>query len=144
MYSLPVPLDTSSKHQTAFNLPPQPNYKASLPVPSPTRSFWSTDPTTSPSPSEGSEGLLTEDADICIIGSGITGCSAAYHLAKTFKHHNIAHTDGRPITVAILEARDFCTPPSFTTICLLIYKIYSLSQALAQQVALCELLTAEL
>lgn len=109
MSTLPVPLDTFSKHQAAFSTPPQPNYKAPLPVPSPTKSFWSTDPTASPSPSEGSGGILSEDADICIIGSGITGCSAAYHLAKTFKHHNITHSDDRPITVVMLEARDFCS-----------------------------------
>jgi glycine/D-amino acid oxidase-like deaminating enzyme len=51
---------------------------------------------------------LTEDADICIIGSGITGVSAAYHLAKQLEP-KIAGNDVNLVRkVVILEARDFC------------------------------------
>jgi len=47
---------------------------ANLPVPNPTKSFWlDSAPDANPLATEGSEGALTLDADICIIGSGITG-----------------------------------------------------------------------
>lgn len=49
---------------------------AGLPIKNPTRSFWtSSAPDANPLATEGSEGPLTRDADICIIGSGITGKS---------------------------------------------------------------------
>lgn len=70
-----------------------------LPVPNPTRSFWIDSPHANPLAKEGSSGPLTEDADICIIGAGITGVSSAYHLAQNL---------GTGKTVVILEARDFC------------------------------------
>ncbi|KAJ7574549.1 FAD dependent oxidoreductase-domain-containing protein [Mycena floridula] len=75
----------------------------SLPVQHPTSSFWTDSPGANPLATEGSTGPLTEDADICIIGSGITGISAAYHLAKAFADAN------RPLKITILEARDFCS-----------------------------------
>jgi hypothetical protein len=47
---------------------------ANLPVPNPTKSFWiDWTPDTNIFAREGSEGTLTPDADICIIGSGVTG-----------------------------------------------------------------------
>ncbi|KAJ7593915.1 FAD dependent oxidoreductase-domain-containing protein [Mycena floridula] len=78
---------------------------ASLPVPNPTASFWLDSPGASPLATEGSTGPLTKDADICIIGSGITGVSAAYHLAKLFAND----TSRPPIKATILEARNFCS-----------------------------------
>lgn len=48
---------------------------------------------------EGSDGPLINDADLCIIGSGITGISAAYHISKMSE---------KPMKLVILEARDFC------------------------------------
>ncbi|KAG6851625.1 hypothetical protein H0H87_000225, partial [Tephrocybe sp. NHM501043] len=53
---------------------------------------------------EGSEDDLTADADVCIIGAGITGVSSAYHLAKS-----LIEKEGKGLKVAILEARDFCS-----------------------------------
>ena len=53
---------------------------------------------------EGSEGMLTSGADVCIVGAGITGVSAAYHLARL----RGASGDTEPLSVVILEARDFC------------------------------------
>ena len=70
--------------------------------------FRSTDPNILPSPKHGSEGLLTDDADICIIGSGITGTSTAYHLAKAFSKGGIVEDLDRPVKAIILEAREFC------------------------------------
>ena len=52
---------------------------AALPSPNPTRSFWVNSSLDANSfAREGTSGLLTTDADMCIIGSGITGVSMAY------------------------------------------------------------------
>jgi hypothetical protein len=80
---------------------------ASLPVPNPTRSFWIDSPGANPLAAEGSEGPFTDDADVCIIGSGITGVSAAYHLSLAVERGDIPKGD-KPLRVRILEARDFC------------------------------------
>jgi glycine/D-amino acid oxidase-like deaminating enzyme len=53
----------------------------------------------------GSSGSLTTDADICIIGSGITGVSVAYHLSKLLGSDA---TLQRAMNIVVLEARDFC------------------------------------
>ncbi|KAH8825314.1 FAD dependent oxidoreductase [Flagelloscypha sp. PMI_526] len=67
-----------------------------LPVENPTRSFWlDSSPDLNPLAEVGSQGVLPTDADVCIIGSGITGVSTAYHLNGQVK-------------VVILEARKFC------------------------------------
>lgn len=71
-----------------------------LPVPNPTHSFWIDSPQANPLAKEGSSGPLTRDADVCIIGAGITGVSSAYHLARNL---------GTGKMVVILEARDFCS-----------------------------------
>jgi Glycine/D-amino acid oxidases (deaminating) len=80
---------------------------ANLPVPNPTRSFWIDTPGANPLAKEGSEGPLTDDASICIIGSGITGISTAYHLSKSLAATN-SNSTSRPIKAVVLEARDFC------------------------------------
>lgn len=100
-------------HQAAFQLlqigvsqkPP------SLPVLNPTKSFWthgSRD--ANPLARAGSEDALTDDADVCIVGSGITGVSAAYHLAKALEKESAREA---PLKAVILEARDFCACASF-------------------------------
>ncbi|KAF5362597.1 hypothetical protein D9758_009584 [Tetrapyrgos nigripes] len=76
----------------------------SLPVANPTNSFW-LDSTPSGMAKEGSTGVLTKDADICIIGSGITGVSVAYHISKILQEKRSA----KPLTATILESRDFCS-----------------------------------
>ena len=74
---------------------------AALPSPNPTRSFWVNSSLDANSfAREGTSGLLTTDADVCIIGSGITGVSVAYHLSQTVE------TSLGPLRVVILEARD--------------------------------------
>lgn len=78
--------------------------ETTLPVSNPTTSFWLV-PGANPLAAEGSTGPLTTDADVCIIGSGITGLSAAYHLAKTLGDTAAA----TPLKVVIVEARDFCS-----------------------------------
>ncbi|KNZ78587.1 hypothetical protein J132_11157 [Termitomyces sp. J132] len=90
--------------QAVFNLPaPKFDSYSGLPVVNSTRSFWIDTPGANPLAKEGSDGELSVDADVCIIGSGITGVSAAYHLAKGLDAR------GRgPSKTVILEARDFC------------------------------------
>ncbi|KAL4063858.1 FAD dependent oxidoreductase [Scleroderma citrinum] len=78
---------------------------ASLPSTNPTLSLWLS-PDANPLAREGSEGPLTSDADICIIGSGLTGVGVAYHLSEAIESR--ALVPGSPLRVVILEARDFC------------------------------------
>ncbi|KAG6840777.1 hypothetical protein C0991_004502, partial [Blastosporella zonata] len=68
--------------EAIFDLP-APQQSSGLPVPNSTHSFWINTPGANPLAKEGSEDDLLSDADVCIIGSGITGVSAAYHLAKS-------------------------------------------------------------
>ncbi|RPD57281.1 FAD dependent oxidoreductase [Lentinus tigrinus ALCF2SS1-6] len=80
-----------------------------LPVPNSTQSFW-LDPEANPLAKAGSTGPLTSDVDICIIGSGITGVSAAYHLTRLLAERGAVSEvpNAQPLKIVILEARDFC------------------------------------
>ncbi|KAJ7694587.1 FAD dependent oxidoreductase [Mycena rosella] len=106
--SAAIPLGQFAASQQAFDANPG-NRPSSLPVPNPTRSFWIDTPHANPLAAEGSEGPFTDDADVCIIGSGITGVSAAYHLATAVERGDIPTTADKPLRVLILEARDFCS-----------------------------------
>jgi len=78
----------------------------SFPVSNATRSFWLDGaPGVNPLARAGSAGPLTADADICVIGSGITGVSVAYHISKLFENNA---TSKGALSVVVLEARDFC------------------------------------
>ncbi|KJA16039.1 hypothetical protein HYPSUDRAFT_47784 [Hypholoma sublateritium FD-334 SS-4] len=79
--------------------PLQSIFGASLPMDNPTKSFWLNTEAANPLAEVGSTGELTQDADVCIIGSGITGVSAAWHLSNGSE---------KP-SVVILEAREFCS-----------------------------------
>lgn len=105
--SLPVPLNAHAAQQAVLeDAATTCSSRKAFPVPNPTVSFWQRDLNITPGPDFGSEGALTMDVDICIIGSGVTGVSAAYHLAKVFAKENDL---SRPIRAVILEARDFCS-----------------------------------
>ncbi|KAH6902643.1 FAD dependent oxidoreductase-domain-containing protein [Coprinopsis sp. MPI-PUGE-AT-0042] len=96
--------DVTSPSSLLNNRPlpdPQP---VSLPVSKPTKSFWVDSPGANPLAREGSEGDLTNEADVCIIGSGITGVSAAWHLAGM-----LGGGEGVERRVVVLEARGFCS-----------------------------------
>jgi hypothetical protein len=112
--TLSVPLPSDSDSQTVFTAAgPKP---ADLPHPDPTHSFWTHSPGANPLAGEGSTGALTDEADVCIIGSGITGVSAAYHLANAVQQGSFPIPDGETkLRAVILEARDFCKSfhPSF-------------------------------
>ena len=87
---------------------------APLPVSGPTVPFWSARGLEdNPLAKEGSEGTLTSDADICIIGTGTTGVSAAYHVARSVAERPL---DGAPAKVVLLEARDFCMLPTYSAL----------------------------
>jgi FAD dependent oxidoreductase len=124
MSALSVPVLQWQASQHFFKQPSSDTPAAPLPVPNPTKSFWLNNPGANPLAKEGSDGLLTTDADICIIGSGITGVSTAYHLAQ-----NLNQID-RPTQVVILEARDFCSlsfsPSSFSALTWMITQVLAL------------------
>ncbi|KIJ21232.1 hypothetical protein PAXINDRAFT_7005 [Paxillus involutus ATCC 200175] len=101
MAALPVPSNEWKNHERVFSA--SSHKPAGLPSTNPTHSFWThSSPDANPLAREGSEGPLTADADICIVGSGITGVGVAYHLCGA------ASTES-PLKVVILEARDFCS-----------------------------------
>jgi hypothetical protein len=100
---------------------------SSLPVDNPTKPFWQypgltrdypvdteNDPdgnkAANPLSHEGSGGseTLTNDADLVIIGSGITGVTVAYELSKKIREDESWKSKGTKFRVVIVEARDFC------------------------------------
>ncbi|KAG8848522.1 hypothetical protein FRC20_002532 [Serendipita sp. 405] len=120
MSYFPLPLDAYAEFKALFDRSyasgPSP-----LPTPNPTKSFWthpglsrdwpydSNDPEgckrINPYASEGSEGHLTSEADVVIIGGGITGVSVALELGRLVREEKT----GPGLKVVILEARDFCS-----------------------------------
>jgi hypothetical protein len=118
--SAAIPFMQLATSEKAFDQTPI--KRSSLPVPNPTRSFWIDTPGANPLAAEGSDGPLVDDADICIIGSGITGVSAAYHLATDVERGHLPRPGDKPLRVVILEARDFCESFVF---CLYYYKFTS-------------------
>ncbi|KAJ7923511.1 hypothetical protein B0H13DRAFT_2316455 [Mycena leptocephala] len=132
--AISVPLPSDSDSQTVFTAAgPKP---ADLPHPDPTHSFWTHSPGANPLAGEGSTGALTDEADVCIIGSGITGVSAAYHLANAVQQGSFPIPDGETkLRAVILEARDFCK--SFYPIFYRIFAGFSKVEALfGREVAL--------
>lgn len=98
---LSIPLNHLSSSENALLVSPVPPGVSVLPIANPTSSFWLT-PDNNPLLKHNSQGHLSiSEADVCIIGSGITGVSAAYHLSKMGM--------GDKKRVVILEARDFCS-----------------------------------
>jgi glycine/D-amino acid oxidase-like deaminating enzyme len=93
-------LDTkSAQHQ--FASATEQDLKMSLPISGSTKSFWRGEPheldnhrTTEALPSE---------VDIVIVGAGYSGASIAHHLLEQSKGRS------KPISIAILEAREACS-----------------------------------
>jgi FAD dependent oxidoreductase len=97
--------DPLDQFQAIFSPPPK-SASESFPVSNATRSFWMNGaPGVNPLARAGSTGPLTADADVCIIGSGMTGVSVAYHLSKLFGNNAMLRD---ALSIVILEARDFC------------------------------------
>ncbi|KAF6756559.1 FAD dependent oxidoreductase-domain-containing protein [Ephemerocybe angulata] len=95
--------ETKAEPPIPFPLPTKP---VPLPVDKPTKSFWTHSPGANEFAREGAEGELVRDADVVVIGSGLTGISAAYHLAKKLGE-TLGEGEGK--RVVVLEARDFCS-----------------------------------
>lgn len=71
-----------------------------------TSSYWLQDGA-NPLAKQGSADNFThQNVDIVIIGSGITGISAAYHLVQRLKTYN--SSGAGDFRIVVLEARDFC------------------------------------
>ena len=77
----------------------QPTGQSSLPTPNPTKSFWHREPSGVLLGHRTTESLPV-NADIVIIGSGISGACAAHYL-----HQDV---QGRNLHVVMLEAREAC------------------------------------
>ncbi|KAL3457551.1 putative FAD dependent oxidoreductase [Aspergillus heterothallicus] len=75
-----------------------------LPTPTPTSSFWLRTPHPDLAKTQSTE--LPQEADIVIIGSGVTGTSIARTLLMNRK---LPTDDSRRPAVVILEARDICS-----------------------------------
>ena len=78
LHAMPVlstALNSFEDSQAVFTFPHASTFApAGLPHPNPSKSFWiDSSPDANPLAREGSEGALTSDADVCIIGSGMTG-----------------------------------------------------------------------
>lgn len=73
-----------------------------LPRRSPTESFWQQPPHHAVSNIQSPE--LRQEADVVVIGSGITGCSVTKALLE-----DIHESFGPAITVTVLEARTLCS-----------------------------------
>ncbi|KAJ6592222.1 FAD dependent oxidoreductase-domain-containing protein [Mycena vulgaris] len=96
---------TSQTNQAVFRT----HAPADLPRPNPPSSFWTHGRDANPLAGEGSTGALTDEADVCIIGAGMTGVSAAYHLANAVEQGAFPMPEGQTkLRAVILEARDFC------------------------------------
>ncbi|OAX38307.1 FAD dependent oxidoreductase [Rhizopogon vinicolor AM-OR11-026] len=81
---------------------------AQRPSHNPTHSFWiDSSPDANPLAGEGSQDPLPSNADICIIGAGITGVGVAYHLIELMNNASLSFE--HPLSIVILEARDFCS-----------------------------------
>ncbi|KAF7370159.1 FAD dependent oxidoreductase [Mycena sanguinolenta] len=102
------PFGADSLPQTLFTTQRQ-HKPADLPHSDPTDSFWTHSPGANPLAAEGSTGALTDNADVCIIGSGITGVSAAYHLANAVEGGAFPLGRDNEVRAVILEAREFCS-----------------------------------
>lgn len=113
--TLSTAFSVGAGHQEVLAAPPTTDAtRPILPVANYTVSFWLRGPNVKPEPAHGSEGPLTTDADVCIVGSGVTGVSAAYHLSEALKGKD------KPLKVVVLEAREFCEHPHLPS-----YFIYS-------------------
>ncbi|KIK57722.1 hypothetical protein GYMLUDRAFT_45893 [Collybiopsis luxurians FD-317 M1] len=108
LLALLLPCAVLSRPVNDFQTPFTFEQPASLPVSNPTKSFWLDTPGANLLANEGSTGPLTEDADVCIIGSGMTGVSAAFHLAQAVKTIN-SKDSSLHLKAVVLEAREFCS-----------------------------------
>ena len=103
-----APCLAESQQKVQWTFQPYPKQKifsinhtkpAGLPSSNSMRSFWiDSSPDASPLAHEGSTGLLTTDADVYIITSGITGFGMAYHASQV-------------VEMTFLRQETFCDVP---------------------------------
>jgi hypothetical protein len=71
-----------------------------------TSSYWLQDGANPLAKHGASDNLTHQNVDVVIIGSCITGISAAYHLVQGLKTDNLSRAGD--FRIVVLEARDFC------------------------------------
>jgi FAD dependent oxidoreductase len=71
-----------------------------------TSSYWLQDGANPLAKQGAADNFTHQNVDVVIIGSGITGISAAYHLVQGLKTDNLSRADD--FRIVVLEARDFC------------------------------------
>ncbi|KAI9217539.1 FAD dependent oxidoreductase-domain-containing protein [Blastocladiella britannica] len=89
--SILAPFQKSTRMVTV--IPPAP--EAIVPSPNPTQSYWLRE--LSPFADTRTTPILPEAADVVIIGAGITGVSALYHLTQSAPHLRVALVDARGV-----------------------------------------------
>lgn len=82
---------------------------ATLPTPESSSSFWHTEPSSLLLNHRTTEDLPRE-ADVVVIGSGISGASVAHHLLQNQEgaEGNEKADGGKGVKVLVLEAREVC------------------------------------
>ena len=71
-----------------------------------TSSYWLQDGANPLAKQGAADNFNHQKVDVVIIGSGITGISAAYHLVQGLKTDNLSRAGD--FRIVVLEARDFC------------------------------------
>lgn len=94
----------NNDHEKASGSGEKLNIPSGLPSSESSKSFWHTEPSPLLLGHRSTRELPTE-ADVVIVGSGITGASAAWHLLHQDKKDN---TLAEPLNVVMLEAREAC------------------------------------
>ena len=96
----PSPFSSLLSHfPSSGSIPP-----SSPPNPSPLHSFWTAN-YQSPLSNRGEHDPLPEEADVVVIGSGLTGVCAVDQLVEEL----IQKKEGRKVKIVVLEAREFCS-----------------------------------
>jgi NADH dehydrogenase FAD-containing subunit len=71
-----------------------------------TSSYWLQDGANPLAKQGATDNFTHQDVDVVIIGSGITGISAAYHLVQRLKTDKLSRAG--EFRIVVLEARNFC------------------------------------
>ncbi|PNS18039.1 hypothetical protein CAC42_3998 [Sphaceloma murrayae] len=80
---------------------------AGLPHPTPSSSFWHTEPSALLQ-GHRSTRELPKAVDVVVIGAGISGASVVHHLLEPYRQQDNNHTNGGAPSTLLLDAREVC------------------------------------